>query len=724
MKLKRLMLPSVIGVSFVAILSFLFLINPAVTRSVMNLVENWAYDLEVKNYYRPLETDSPICIVDINDASLDQIGRWPWPRNILAQIVETSANFGAKALIFNIVFSSPEQNIIDEVEEGIPSSQQGDQALQYLRSIRGLFDRDLQFSESIQKIPTVLGMALFPQGASQGVLPPPLQVLGELPSEIPNNGSFLGNIKILQGAAAQAGFINSAPDADGVLRSSPLLLKENEKVYGALGLCAAAVYHDIQHIEMQPDGFLLGSTFVPTDKRGCLLIPFRGPPHSFSYISAVDLLHGKVLREQLEGKIVFIGSTATALGVLAPTAIAPLFPGIEIQATITASLLDRYLPYKPHWGRSWTFAAICVLGILCSFWFPRLMPLSLTAVSVFIPIILLIIHQLLWFHYLIVVDIFFPIMTVAILFIFNLIYGYFTEDEQRKELKLIFEHYVPPEYIDVMLERGESANLDGETKEMTVLFADIVGFTHMAESMSAQKIKGLLNEYLSPMTEVIFRHHGTIDKYVGDMIIAFWGAPLDNPQHASAAVESAVEMQKQLDVVNLGFKKGGQPAIHIGIGVNTGSMNVGDMGSKFRRAYTVISDSVNTGARLESLTRLYKVGIIVGEETQRKTKDQFLYLKLDKVKVKGKDRAIDIFEPICSLQQASTQLSTAVQLHEQTLQKLWQRDWDGAERQFAQLHSMAMPNFPNYQVYLDRIADLRTHNPPDQWMGEVVLDTK
>jgi adenylate cyclase len=269
-----------------------------------------------------------------------------------------------------------------------------------------------------------------------------------------------------------------------------------------------------------------------------------------------------------------------------------------------------------------------------------------------------------------------------------------------------------------MLKKSSDFGLEGETKELSVLFADIRGFTTLSEGMSATDLKNLLNDYLSPMTEVIFNEKGTIDKYIGDMIMAFWGAPLNDLQHAEHAISAALKMQRKLTLLNETFQKRKWPEIHIGIGVNTGSMNVGDMGSRFRKAYTVLGDAVNLGSRLESLTKYYQVKILVGEETYQKTESLFIYRPIDRVQVKGKQVSTNIYEPIIPKEEATDSILAQVALQKKAFNAYLERQWAESIALFQQLKAQD-PQQKLYDLFLTRLAGYQSNPPPDSWDGSI-----
>ncbi len=427
----------------------------------------------------------------------------------------------------------------------------------------------------------------------------------------------------------------------------------------------------------------------------------------------------------MANKIIFIGTSATSMGDLKASPIAPSFIGVEVHATIAAGIMDHYLPHIPAWGKGVTLFLTFVFGLSCAILFPLLGPVTTFIAALVFPGSLFLFKNWMMNNHLIVLSVIFPIIVILFLFILNIIYGYVAESRRRKEIKSSFGQYIPPEYIDIMLKKGASFELAGESKELSVLFADIRQFTNMSEKLTAPELKELLNLYLTPMTEVIFGNKGTIDKYVGDMVMAFWGAPIDDAKNAYNAVSCALGMQEKLATdVNPSFRASNRPEIHIRIGVNTGIMNVGDMGSKFRKAYTVLGDEVNLASRLEGISKYYFLDILVGENTYNITKDDFIFRPVDKVKVVGKQKAIAIYKPMCHKEKATKEILTEVEIHSSALGLLQTRQWDEAETLFTQLQKDYPQNAEFYGVYLDRIKDYRLNPPNPAWEGEVSFEHK
>jgi adenylate cyclase len=308
-----------------------------------------------------------------------------------------------------------------------------------------------------------------------------------------------------------------------------------------------------------------------------------------------------------------------------------------------------------------------------------------------------------------------PVLMILMLVVFQLGYGFLFEARRSRHLKEMFGQYVPPALVEEMSRTGGHYDFSGESRELSVLFADIRNFTALSETLSAAELKALLNRFFTPMTRIIFDRRGTIDKYVGDMIMAFWGAPVRDADHAGHALAAALDMLRAMEDLREAFAREGLPPVAIGIGINSGVMNVGDMGSEYRRAYTVIGDAVNLASRLEGLTRFYGVDLVVGPRT-RELATGFVYRRLDRVRVKGKQEAVEVFTPLCSVTELDEVLRQELDTHERALEYFWARDWEHARALFEELRT-ACPNTRIYALYLERIERLRDRALPEDWDG-------
>ncbi len=721
-------IPTGLGIIFSIVMAFLLFSKSTPFSDWFAIIDDKTYDFEVRKIYQPLSANPNVVIVGLDDASLKTEGRLPWSREKMASLVDELKSLGAEVVALDFLFPTEQPNMAAKVFEAI--EKKGGKVEN--QEIAKDFDFDAAFAKSLEGVNSVLGMVLTWDQESIGVLPPPILTLTPQtePIFIPEKNSYLGNIALLQKAAKTGGFINSTPDKDTVVRFSPLIYRFKSEVFGSLALVATIEYLKVKKIDLiaKPyremdflEAITLDERRVPVDPGGRILVPYRGPALSFPMLSATDVLHNRVSPDAVQGKLVFIGATATGSGDLVSTPLSPTYNGVEIHASIAQGIIDRYLPYKPGWEKGFSVAMVLIFGVFLSLILPRVGPLQMVLSTGGSICALLFFDYWVWSHERIVLSFIFPVAVIGLIFLFNMIYGYVVEAKQRQSIKNIFGQYVSSEYIDLILKEGTVIEIKGESKNLTVLFSDIRGFTTLSEKMSAQELTTFLNQYFTAMTEVIFEGKGTIDKYIGDAVMAFWGAPLEDPLNAYHAVYNALEMQKHLVTLNAQSIQQKMPAIEIGVGVATGNVFVGDMGSKYRRSYTVIGDTVNLGSRLEGLTKHYGVKVIVSEDTYLATKDRFQYRKLDKVQVKGKVHAVLIFEPICPIDKADPKMQAEIDLHTQALDAYCKGDWDTARQIWKQLQESSQ-NHKLYEMYLERMQT--TGKPGPDWDGVQKYETK
>ncbi len=642
-KEKKILLFISLTVVFL-ITAILYFQPPFFNQWIIQLEKN-TYDQEVRLYHAPLSPHPSIAIVAIDDLSLEKEGRWPWDRSKIAQLTTQLDRLGASVVVFDMVFSEPQENPVDIVLKALNNPPN---IATELNDARERLDADSVFADALKKGKVVLGFALSSQEKREGTLPKPLLSLTEekaLHTLISEMEGFIGNLALFQEATPFGGFINTTIDADGILRFSPLLLRVGENVYPALALQAAQTFLSLQqrsdkdvgiHISKSKDQLVvesieLGDMEIRTDPWGRILVPFRGSPFSFPYLSATDVLSGKVKKEDVEGKLIFIGVTATAFSDFFATAISPVFPGVEIQATIASGIIDRYLPYKPNWGRGGAVALVLIIGIIAAVVFPHIGRVASFSVCLLIIVIMQAANYWFWKSYQIVLAFFFPMPTLIILFLLDFFCAYVGDKREKGEIKRLLGRKVPPDILDEIIRKKGDISLKGESKELTVLFADIWEFPRLTGSFSALELKQFLHHYLSELNQVIFDEKGIVDRYVRDEIMALWNAPLSVADHAYLAVKSAFAIQSL------------KLSMQIGIGINTGIAHVGDMGSKFHSSYTAIGKTVDLALHLKNLTKAYSVPIIVGESTKKLTQDRISYRKLDSISFDGE--TIEIFEP-------------------------------------------------------------------------------
>ena len=753
-----------IGISLMMVLLLLLNAKGVFQLNFMERLENYTYDLRLLGNM-PVGKDPRVVIVDIDEKSLQEEGHWPWPRNRVAKLVDVLFDrYKIDVLGFDIFFGERDESSgLKQLETLARSELAGDSGFKStLSRLKPTLDYDQLFAESLKDRRVVLGY-IFQDAQSEMLSGPntsagPSKATGEVavgalpkPAFIHDSfdprrvgavvaGGFTGNLPELQ-ANAMAGGYFSAPlvDADGVFRRQPMLQMYKGELYEALSLAVARLYLHEKKINLeyvQGDQTELGVEYlklgmdprrefhrwVPVDQHMAALIPYRGRQGSFAYVSATDVLKGKIDPEILRNAIVLVGSTAPGLMDLRSTPMQRIYAGVEMHANLVAGIIDQNIMGRPTIAPTYEQAWLFFVGVLLSLVLPATNPGKSTILSGSLIAGLIGFDTFAWQSYGQVLPLASILALALFLYLFNMAYGFVVEHRSKNLLSGLFGQYVPPELVDEMAKDPGAYSLAGESRELTVLFSDVRGFTTISEGLDPTQLTQLMNEYLTPMTHVIHQHRGTIDKYMGDAIMAFWGAPLHDPQHARHALLAGMEMLTKLEALQDHFKAKGWPPIKIGVGLNTGEMTVGNMGSEFRLAYTVMGDAVNLGSRLEGLTKEYGVQIMVSEFTRAAVPD-FLYRDLDRVRVKGKDKPVGIFEPVCPQGEEPPGLLEELALYNAALAVYRQQRWDQAEENFAELRSK-YPQRYLYQVYAKRITYLRGQPPGDDWDGAFTFTTK
>lgn len=702
-------------------------------------LENWTYDARL-NFTRPDTLDDRIVIVDIDENSLAEVGRWPWGRDKLAVIVENLFNhYQAKVVAFDIVFAEKDQSSGLDVFDELASNELRDnlEFRQTLEKIRPTLQLDSIFANSLKNKNVVMGYYFktsVPENekGKTGALPPPVMQMDRLWGErLPINDAkgYGGNLDILQKNASTGGFFdNPHVDSDGVFRRVPLLQSHEGYLYASLALATAQAYIEPSSIKLiveieggknDADYFALeavslGDYQIPVDANASVYVPYRGQVGSFPYISAHKVLNQEIFPEVIRNKIVLIGTSAPGLLDLRSTPVQNIYPGVEVHANIISGILDQKINHRPAWTIGYEFVLLILTALIMALLLPAVSPLMAATGTIGMALLVISGTMVAWNNQLIL-PLASPLLLIVLIFVWHMTFGFFIESRGKRQLAHLFGHYIPPELVDEMSDSPTDFSLDGENREMTVLFSDVRGFTTISEGMDPKQLTRLMNALLTPMTRVIHKHRGTIDKYMGDAIMSFWGAPLKDSEHARHALYAAMEMMDELKIMQAEFKARGWPEVNIGIGINTGNMSVGNMGSEFRMAYTVLGDAVNLGSRLEGLTKNYGVNIIVSESTKQCI-PEFIFRELDLVRVKGKNEPVAIFEPVGHINDISKAITSELSSYKQALKSFRSQNWDKSELDFFNLNR-ANPDRHLYQVYLDRVAYYRKNQPGENWDG-------
>jgi adenylate cyclase len=730
--LIRRLLPYLAGL---AVLS-LFVLHTigGVEIPLVNHLKRGYYDMRL-SLTVPNRHDDRIVIADIDEKSLAELGHWPWTRDKLAELVNVLfEHYQIRLLGFDVVFAERDNRSGWDLLERLAGEQlQGDPLfLETKQALRSSLQYDELFAASLKDRPVVLGFVPLDDAsatANAGVLPKPLLTGGDVPSvlgRLKGWPHFAGNLPELQESAAGGGFfLNHMLDADGVFRHLPLLTRYGDGVYESLSLAMLRVLESNPPVEMEVSGdygdtekleaLRVGTHRIPTGEQSEVLIPYLGRKGSFTYLSIARIMRREVPLDALRGRIVLVGTTAQGLVDMRSTPIQAAYPGVEMHATVLAGMLDNSFKERPPWVLGLELMQLLGVGLAVVLLTPRLSALWALLLAFALMSGLLAGNFWLWREGGIAVDAVLPLLLLFLLYSNQMFFGFFLEGHKKRKLARLFGQYVPEELVADMSRREEDFGIGGEVREMTVLFSDVRGFTTISEGLSPAELTRLMNEFLTPLTGVIHHHQGTIDKYMGDAIMAFWGAPVRDEQHAVHGVRAGLEMIRRVYELDPVFKAKGWPEIRVGVGLNTGNMNVGNMGSEFRMAYTVLGDAVNLGSRLESLTKQYGVGILISETT-RAACPGLICREIDLVRVKGKHEPVAIFEPLGWGGDVSAEMLGALRRHERALGMYRSQVWHEAARLFGEL-SESDPERKIYQIYLERIATFRANPPPIEWDG-------
>ncbi len=713
----------------------------------MELVEQLSsalYDYRLR-LTMPRTVDDRIVILDIDEKSLREEGRWPWSRDRLALLMDKLFDKYDVAVVgFDVVFAEKDESSGLKVLQSLGQNQLSEDAKfqSVLAQIQPGLEYDKLFADKMRSRNVVLGYYLTGQQDNN--------LSEQLPEPTFPSGSFKGrpvgftlwkgygaNLPGLQQAAASAGHFNPLVDFDGRVRRIPMLVEYDGAYYESLSLAmvrtllglpkllpgyaenSATGYSGLEWLELDA-----GSKFkIPVDGDVATFVPYRGKQGSFPYISITDVLHDRVDVEKLKNKIVLVGTTAPGLMDMRATPVAEVYPGVEVHANMISGILDQKVKEQPAYMLGAEVVWLLLIGGTLSFLLPILSPIKAILTSVFMLVATMLLSLAMWQGWNVLMPIANSLVMVALLFALNMSYGYFVESRTKRLITSLFGKYVPTELVDEMSKNPEQVvSMEGESRDMTILFSDVRGFTTISEGLDPKELSQLMNEFLTPLSRVISMHQGKVDKYMGDCIMAFWGAPKPLPDHARNAILAGIEMQQTLKKLLPHFKERGWPEIHVGVGINSGRVSVGNMGSEVRVAYTVMGDEVNLASRLEGITKQYGVGIIVGENTRNAVTD-FLYRELDHVRVKGKDKPVAIYEPICPTGEASKDMLDEVKLFHEVRRLYRKQDWDQAELQLMNLQRIS-PDTALYRIYAERVAYFRNNPPAPDWDGVFVFQTK
>jgi adenylate cyclase len=743
-----------VGLSLVTVLLAFFHQLGVFPIAALDRIDAMVYDARLQATM-PKTFDDRIVIVDVDEKSLAELGRWPWSRQKMASLTESL--FGKYQIVllgFDVVFAEPDDSSGLKQLQALAQNELRQDAgfVTQLAQLASALDYDRLFAKSLLNRPVVMGYYFSSDqgGRTSGELPQPVMAGhgndSGFVSLTPWNG-FGANIGPLAHAAPLAGFFNSLTDPDGVVRALPLVARYADNDYESLSLAMFRRLLGMPQVTpgWAPEGAdsaeppVLQSivlkwpdkTFsIPVDERGAMWVPFRGyggvKGRSFQYLSASDVLAQRVPEQRLKGKIVLVGTTAIGIVDLRATPVAAVYPGVEVHANALSSLLDRRFLVKPTHAEAYEVVLLLLAGLTLAFVLPLLRAPVTVALSLGVVSFLVALNWWLYQAHALVLHLAPILLMTVIIFVLNIGYGYLVTSRSRRALIALFGTYVPPELVQEMIKDPDRYTMRAKSDKLTVMFCDMRGFTRMSEQMDPVQLQHLLNDVLSELTQLIGANRGTVDKYMGDCVMAFWGAPVESPAHAQLAVKTALQMTQALGRINRTHKKGALAHVDfdigLGIGINTGQMYVWDMGSNIRRSYTVIGDAVNLGSRLEGLSKVYGVSIVASQATQALATD-YVWQELDRVRVKGKQQAITILTPVALAADITSAQSQELALWHTFLAAYRAQDRTQCGMLLDQLLRLAASK-PLYKLYAERIAATRGNPIDPGWDGITNFETK
>ena len=680
----------------------------------------------------------PVTIVDIDEASLAKLGQFPWPRTRIADLITNLTKLGAVVIAFDIVFSEP-----DRLNPDVAADTFRDLDEATREKLRALPSNDQIFADAMRRSRVVLGESGLPQIQSEFDKSLPLTglaMLGEEPQQFMLDWpGLLRNVPVLEAAAAGRGLFTIRPERDGIVRRVPMMMQAQGATMPSLSfeMLRVATGTDTIFIKADQAGIMsigVKGFQVPTDRNGQLWVHFAlGDPSIF--VPAVEVLEGRVAPEKIKGKLVLIGTSAVGLNDNKTTPVSPVMPGVEIHAQVIESALTRAVLSQPNYGIAVEFCAAMLFGILVIAFAPLFGPITLVAVGALFATLLI---GTSWYFYTqqrLLIDFTYPLLSTTSIYLTLIFTSFVREQAQRRQIRSAFGQYLSPALVEQLAQSPEKLVLGGEEREMTIMFSDMRGFTSISESYKndPQGLTALMNRFLTPLTNAILDRKGTIDKYMGDAIMAFWNAPLDDGAHQINACEAALDMLARVDALNqqrqIEAEEADRPFIplNVGVGLNTGTCVVGNMGSDMRFDYSVFGDSVNLASRLEGQSKEYGFPIIVGSRTALAAREKFAILELDFIMVKGKKEPEVIYA--IAGREDTAHSARFQRLRNLTIEMLAcyrNRDWEGAlaaierGRRTDEARSLELL----YNLYEARIRGYQENPPPEDWNGAFALLTK
>ncbi|RZB34797.1 MAG: adenylate cyclase [Desulfobacteraceae bacterium Eth-SRB1] len=747
MKKIALLYPLLISVFaiFVGILAYLQGI------SFLDLMELKTIDLRFEARGQiPPGPDVVLAVID--EKSISKEGKWVWPRSKIANLVTKLSKAGARVIAFDIGFLEPDDkkivNTINEIQRTIHDHDIRKKEIDnYLKNLKKHANNDQVLADAIRNSTAriVLGYFFHTDSTESSHISENqisihknnisgskykfIRYASGTAQNIPliEAKTPQSNIEIISNATGYCGFFNMLPDKDGVVRWMPGVIKCKEMLYAPLSLIAVSAYLE-SPISMNIGDYgveklQIGKLAVPTDELGRILINYRGAGKTFPHIPVTDILNNNIADTLVKDKIVIVGATAVGIYDLRVTPFGTVFPGVEIHANVADSILSKDFMYQPAWAAIFDIMAIIVAGLILGLVLPKAGGISGATATFLLFVGHIFLCQYLFSQKGLILNLVYPLTVIILVYISITAYKYFTESRQKRFIKNAFSTYLAPTVVKQLIESPEKLVLGGEERVITAFFSDIQGFTSISEGLTPEELVELLNEFLTEMTDIILNYKGTVDKFEGDAIIAFFGAPNELENQEEIACMACIDMQKRLSELRIKWKAEEKPELKMRIGLCTGPAVVGNMGSKTRMDYTMMGDTVNTAARLEGVNKMYGIYTLISETTFMAAGNNIMAREIDSINVVGKKEPVTIYQLLGYPKDIDERMSKTLNNYTDGLHAYRNQDWEKAGSFFKAALELTPDDSPS-KTMLIRCDEYKINPPPKDWDSSFTMSSK
>ncbi len=762
--IQRLLKPSGFKISVTITLVFVIIFSSRFlgydTGTFLDLLDKQVIDFAMKSRGNTLQNDE-VAIIAIDTKAIDYFGQWPWKRNVMAQLLrELESYYDVKVIGYDVLFSEDDANDISSqyalnqyYKMAAQEHRNNPEIISSLRRIRteisSEVNNDEKFGAELSKWNNVvLGYFFFLSASFEQIKHLTVEDLDEAASRIENSevaiiqgAEFLEDMPLFEGEAVEAnirqlntrsalnGYFNVVPDVeDGTIRRIPMVIKYRDRYFPSIDLQMIRRYYGDDPIRMVVneggiEGFALGKKWVQTASDGTVMINYRGPAYTFPHYSVYDVINHKIDKVKLKGKMVMIGATEAGIYDLRTTPFGTAFPGVEVHANLLDNILRDDYFYRSDFIHFLSFLLILFSGLIIGLILTKLRALQglilslIYLVGYFAGNVWLLFNEGTWTSFVYVLGVILTNWFAIVLFKF------FGEEKDKRFIKGAFQQYLSPKVIEHLVEDPGLLKLGGEKREITAFFSDVQGFSTISESLSPEELVELLNEYLTEMTDIVMKYDGTVDKFEGDAVIAFFGAPVTYDDHAAKACLASLEMQEKLVELRADWKRDGKHELYVRIGLNTDNVVVGNMGSAYRMDYTMMGDGVNLAARLEGVNKQYGTYLLISEFTYEAAKEHIEVRELDMIRVVGKNEPIRIYEVMGKKGEVPAGILKAAKYFSKGLLLYRSQDWEEAAKYFAHANKLYGKDEASH-TFFERCKNFGKESPGADWDGVYQMATK